>query len=148
MSDHIHLSRVTCAVIMRTKKGRREVLLGQYAAGHENAQLRGKMSTPGGKARHLEDALNATLREVEEETGIVEVQPILLEESFVSWWLGTQEYRAKVTFALLRARFGCKPRTMEPDKIGCWEWFSADEIAYDNATPLTLLALARFGFCG
>lgn len=108
----------------------KQILLGKRLHSHgENA-----WAPPGGHIEPFETPVKASIREIEEETGL------RLETVKPGPWVNTvfeKENKHYITlFMFAPAPLGAKPELLEPDKCKGWEWFAYDNLPKPLFLPL------------
>jgi len=83
----------------------------------------GTWTMPGGKLNYGESFEHGGIREVKEETNL-DVEEIVVK--FVQNDLN--EHAHFVTIGMIATKYKGKVKTMEPDEIVKWEWFSLDDL--------------------
>jgi len=102
------------------------ILLGKRLTKHAH----GYFAPPGGHLEFGESFETCSMRETEEETGLVIVNPKQLAVYNTIYF--NEEKHYVVVFMLVEFPRGQEPRAMEPDKCASWDFFDLDQLP----TPL------------
>lgn len=99
-----------------------QVLLGQ----RKNSHGEGEYAAIGGHLEYLESMEEGVLRELAEECG----PQIKIKNLRMLCVINLKKYRPKhyVDIGFAAEWVSGKPKVMEPDKIGNWQWFDIDNL--------------------
>ena len=112
-----------------------EILLGKRNQ-PENSEIHGKWEFPGGGIEFGEQAEEALLREVKEETGL-EVEVVrLLPKVFTNFWDWPAGKLHVVILSFECKAIGGQLESLEPE-IGELKYFKPEDVDYKNSLPNT-----------
>jgi mutator protein MutT len=100
-------------------------ILLQYKAAGKFGE--GKWNGPGGKIRPEETPMEGVIREVQEETGLTVLDPIL--NGLIDFYFGDKSKPDWTTYIFLVTKFKGK---LKPSEEGELRWFKIDEIPYEK----------------
>lgn len=126
MSEKPRVTRAGMGIMVMDKDGR--VLLGlrNDDAAKASSELHGEgtWTMPGGKFEFGDDLLSGAARELKEETDLD-----LIDAKIAS--ITNDKYGDSahfITLGFLATKWSGEVKTMEPEEIIRWEWFSLDEL--------------------
>lgn len=123
--DGVEHRCVVLVVLTRTREGERQVLLGLKRTGFG----RGKIMALGGKIEARESAVEAAVREVSEESGIV-LPAASLRDAGRIWWTFPGTPASNMTASLFTAPAGTA-EAVETEEISP-HWSGVDAIPWDR----------------
>lgn len=118
--------------VILVKNGK--ILLGKRHDDPEKAdsvfKSAGEWCLPGGKLEYGESFENGSIREVKEETGIEIIDP-----QVISIHNTKNKFAHFVTIGLIAKKWKGEAKTIEPDEITKWQWFSLKKLPYPRYFP-------------